>query len=103
MARLPTVKMKDPNNPADYVIINESDYDPVSMALWDENSTLWDENKPIDRGADILAAVYKVINSGDADSLITSGAPSVPVLEGILGFDITAYERDTAWKQYEAM
>ena len=103
MARLPTVKMKDPNNPADYVIINESDYDPVSMALWDENSTLWDENKPIDRGADILAAVYKVINSGDADSLIASGAPSVPVLEGILGFDITAYERDVAWDKYEAM
>ena len=103
MARLPTVKMKDPNNPADYVIINESDYDPVSMALWDENSTLWDENKPIDRGADILAAVYKVINSGDTDNLIASGAPSVPVLEGILGFDITAYERDVAWDKYEAM
>ena len=97
MARLPTVKIKDPNNPADYIIINESDRNSSTMTLWQEFPLT------IDRGAGILAAIYEVINSGDPDNLVASGAPKVPVLEGILGYDITAYERDTAWKQYEAL
>ena len=97
MARLPTVKMKDPNNPADYVIINESDYDPATMTLW----TVMEGGN--NRATAIWDATRLVVEAGDPDNLIASGAPKVPVLEGILGYNITAYERDVAWDKYEAM
>lgn len=36
MAELPTVRIVNPSNPDDYVIINESDYDPDTHELWEE-------------------------------------------------------------------
>ena len=125
---LPTVKVRDPLNSDDYIIINESGYDPVSMTLWGEKPVrptvkiygpdgpehpvvineidfdpktmvLWDGPKvEAKRKEAILDATRLVMDSGDTENLIASGAPKVPVLEEILGYDITADERDVAWK-----
>ena len=92
---LPTVKIHDPNDPNDYVIINERDYDPAAVILWGE--------KPVNvnlRNTAIEDATRLVMESGDTENLIASGAPKVPVLEQILGYDITAEERDVAWVEY---
>ena len=90
---LPTVKVRDPLNSDDYIIINESGYDPVSMTLWDERIS------PIRQEA-ILDAIRLVIEAGDESALTTTGFPKVPALEEILGFNITAEERDVAWVEY---
>ena len=90
---LPTVKIQNPNVPNGYVIINESDFLP-SMTLWD------DRNPPPIRQEAILDAIRLVIEAGDESALTTTGIPKVPALEVILGHDITAEERDVAWKVY---
>ena len=93
---IPTVKIHDPNGPNgpnDYVIINERDYDPATMTVWDSAPHSW-------RVGAILAAVGEVMEAGDESALTTTGMPKVPVLEGILGYNITAEERDVAWIEY---
>ena len=89
---LPTVKIYGPDGPQDYIIINESDFDPKTMVLWDG------EKVEARREESILEATRLVMESGDTENLIASGAPKVPVLEEILGYNITAEERDVAWK-----
>lgn len=36
MTKIPTVRIKDPSHPADYVVINESDFDPKVHELYEE-------------------------------------------------------------------
>jgi len=36
MAQLPTVEIVNPSNPDDYIVINESDYDPDAHELWEK-------------------------------------------------------------------
>ena len=91
---LPTVKIYGPDGPQDYIIINESDFNPKTMVLWDGVKV------EARREEAILNATRLVREAGDPDNLIASGAPKVPVLEQILGYDITAEERDVAWVEY---
>jgi len=39
VVQVPTVKIKNPSNPKDYVIINESDYDEDVHELWDSKKS----------------------------------------------------------------
>lgn len=36
MAEVPTVRIQNPSNPDEFLIINESDYDPAEHTLWGE-------------------------------------------------------------------
>lgn len=46
MAEVPTVRVVNPSNPDEFIIINESDYDPDEYTLWEERGVdavvLWD-------------------------------------------------------------
>lgn len=51
------------------------------------------------REEQIIKATMAVIAKADPDECIGNGAPKVPVLEAILGFDITADERNDAFAE----
>ena len=51
-----------------------------------------------ERAENIKAAVKMILESGNQEKLIASGAPDVRALEGILGFDISADERNAAYE-----
>lgn len=36
MAEVPTVRVVNPSNPDEFIILNESDYDPDEYTLWEE-------------------------------------------------------------------
>lgn len=46
MAEVPTVRVVNPSNPDEFIIINESDFDPDEYTLWEERGVdavvLWD-------------------------------------------------------------
>ena len=50
------------------------------------------------RGADILAAVSAVVEEGIPDNFGKDGTPKVKAVEKVLGYDISAAERDAAWE-----
>lgn len=43
-------------------------------------------------------AIKKALENG---KIIASGAPDIPYLEGLLGRDVTAKERDETWDEYK--
>lgn len=49
----------------------------------------------------IYDAVAKIIEGGVKDNLTSNGSPRVEVLEEMLGFNISASERTTAFEQYQ--
>lgn len=36
MAEVPTVRIQNPSNPDEFIIVNEADYDPTEHTLWEE-------------------------------------------------------------------
>jgi hypothetical protein len=50
------------------------------------------------RGADILAAVSTVVEEGIPANFGKDGTPKVKAVEKVLGYDISAAERDVAWE-----
>ncbi len=44
---IPTVKVARPELPGGYVVINEADFDPATMTLFDENAPPVPEKKPV--------------------------------------------------------
>ena len=52
-----------------------------------------------DLGAALIDAAGQAIEDGNT---IGSGAPSVEAMEDILGYDITAAQRDLAWEAWKA-
>lgn len=53
-----------------------------------------------ERKAKILEAVTECMDVGDEEELTGSGIPKVGVIEDMVGFDITAAERDDAAAEY---
>lgn len=103
MARLPTVKICNPEAPDEFIIINESDYDPERHALWGEAPPAPpQEDAPRSRPdeteelhGEIADAMRKVVAT--TGGLTAAGIPKVEAVEAVLGYDISAAERDTVW------
>lgn len=87
--------------PDDYVA-------PVAAADADTtaNTTANTTNTPPELSAEErLAAIKQAITGLDADvasSWTKSGAPAVPAITAVVGFDVTAAERDQAWTETQA-
>ena len=96
MARIPTVKIHHPHDPAEPLIINESDFNPAEHTLW---ADLPPPPDPAVRVAAILDATRQIVASGEG--LTAAGIPKVDAIEAIVGEDITSAERDAAWVAYQ--
>ena len=116
MPPVPTVKIQNPDNPDDYIIINEKDYEDDqksggTMTLWQETPEVPQDPPPPDPPpaskpddpealhAAIVDAIRQVIASGSG--LTAAGIPKVEALEEVLGYDVSADERNKAWAEFE--
>ena len=108
MPAVPTVKIQNPNEPGGYIIINESDYDEGQHTLWSERpegappADAPPAGRPDDPdalNAAIVGAMRQVIASGSG--LTAAGVPKVDAIEAVLGYDVSADERDRAWVEFE--
>ena len=68
MARLPTVKIKDPNKDGYYIIINESTYqeNPDAYELWgdrDNDGVVDERERLVQEAKDLGLSFYKSISS----------------------------------------
>lgn len=71
---------------------------PVSAAASQAPEAPEPPVKPTGKDLDAaLAGVIKTLDLKDPEPWTGTGAPSVAVLEKILGYDVTAAERDAAW------
>jgi hypothetical protein len=52
----------------------------------------------MDRIEEITNAIQTLLDEGDESNFTSMGDPKVKPIERILGYDITASERDAAWK-----
>lgn len=102
--RIPTVAIVKPNG--DRRIINLSDYDPEVHTLWEDRDPPLDPalgteetpEAPTDP-EERLAAIRKAIaqlGPENPEHYGKSGKPHVEAIEAILGWNITAAERDAA-------
>ena len=105
MGRLPTIKIDNPHEPGGYIIINLSDFDPSTMTEWGVEKppdTGHEQPEPPKDPAVRAAAIYEAFGKvdPDKDELWTGRyggrKPTVTALEDILGWQITAAERDEA-------
>lgn len=97
MARLPTVRIANPEAPDEYIIINQSDYDAATMTLWGE-APPEPRSRPDDAEqlhSEIAGAIRQVIASGEG--LTAAGIPKVEAIEAVLGYDVSADERNRVW------
>ena len=104
MGRVPTVKIIRDGNPDDCLIINESDFDPGTMTLWGvEPSRPEAPTDPTERSVAIMNAGGEV--DPDNEDLWMGKPderrPTVDAIQEILGWDITAAERDEAWSAWQ--
>ena len=51
-----------------------------------------------DRSADIRAAIEQLQEDGGDDAFTAAGKPQVDAIEAIVGYDVTAQERDAVWE-----
>ena len=51
----------------------------------------------LDRNEEIAAAIQTLLDEGDERNFTSMGDPKVKPIERVLGYDITAAERDAAW------
>jgi hypothetical protein len=51
----------------------------------------------LDRNEEIAAAIQTLLDEGDEKNFTSMGDPKVKPIERVLGYDITAAERDAAW------
>lgn len=103
MPPVPTVKIQNPNDPQDYIIVNERDYVEGEHTLWTEQP---DDAPPATKPDDpdalhaaIVDAIRQVIASGSG--LTAAGIPKVEAVEAVLGYGISADERNKAWAEFE--
>lgn len=107
MARIPTVRINHGDDPNDYIIINESDFDPETMTKWGEGPP--PPPPPPTDPAIRLASIVEAIGDLDPDNdehWTGEGdrrKPQVKPLEEILGWDLTGAERDEATEARKKM
>ncbi len=103
MPPVPTVKIHNPDNPDDFIIINERDYVEGEHVLWteppDDAPPAIKPDDPEALHAAIVDAIRQVIASGSG--LTAAGIPKVEALEAVLGYDVSADERNRAWAEFE--
>lgn len=99
--------------PEGYVEPAEVSQEPVSNAVVDLLKGAQDAaagnttaaNPPVLSAEERLAAIKDAITGLDADvatNWLKSGAPSAPAITAVVGFDVTAAERDQVWAELEA-
>ncbi len=97
--RLPTVAIRETNGSR--AVINESDYDPEKHELWSEEQPPPPQSKGPEDPDERIAAIVEAIDKIDRDDeqLWTGdGRPTVNAVEQVLEYDITADERNEAWR-----
>lgn len=52
----------------------------------------------LDRISEITTAIQTLLDEGDEKNFTSMGDPKVKPIERVLGYDITAQERDEAWE-----
>jgi len=97
-----------PYEAGDHLWMTESDAEPLLelKAMTHDEGTAEPVDNTASNGAppqDKPAKIIAAIGALQADSFGANGAPNVKVLEKVLGFQITARERDRAWKVLEAV
>ena len=58
-----------------------------------------DEVSGSDRAIEIVSAIEQLLDMGNTKHFSKTGEPKVRSIEAILGYDITADERDQAWAE----
>lgn len=58
-------------------------------------------SQTLDRADEITSAIQLLLDEGDETNFTSMGDPKVKPIERILGYDITAEERDTAWEMFQ--
>lgn len=88
MARVPTVKIKAPDRyPGDYLIINESDYDPDEHTLYEEATA------PSDALVEVVGTRYaKALAKGGITTLDAARALSEEEVNDLPGVGSATYE-----------
>ena len=74
--------------------------DDIAAALLADGVVLEPETAAQDRKARIIAAIGE-LDPDNPEHFTKGGKPEVKALEAILGFDITAAERDAAWAAFQ--
>lgn len=125
MGRIPTVRILNSDNPDEYLIINECDFDPDTMRMWDEAPPPPPTEPPpplepppppppppSESPTDPAIRIASIVNAigeldPDNDEHWTGEGdrrkPQVKPLEAILGWDITGAERDEATEARKRM
>ena len=114
MSRIPTVRIVRPERPEEVLVINESDFDPKTMKLAEGEQEPAPPAPPAPKEpqkpqaptdpAERIEAIAKAIETLDPENeehWTGSGKPNVASLEAVLGWDISAAERDEAWARHE--
>lgn len=92
----PTVKIANPDIPGDFIVINESDFDAEKDRLWEEGDQApAGPTDPEERLAAIRDAIAQ-LDPENPEHFTKDGKPQVAAIEAILGYNITAAERDAA-------
>ena len=102
MARIPTVAVVSPDG--DRWLINESDFDPERHTLWADRTDPDAKNKGPEDVAERLEAIKGAIAQLDRENpehFTKGGKPQVEAIEAVLGWNITAAERDAAWESMQ--
>lgn len=93
--RVPTVTVVN-NFDGDPLVINESDYDPARHTLWDERETKVEApTDPAERLAAIKGAIAQ-LDPDNPEHFTKGGKPQVEAIEAVLGYGVSAAERDAA-------
>ena len=104
MARVPTVRIVRPDDPDDFIVINESDFDAATMTLWTDTPPPPPKPQAPTDKQERIEAICKAIEQLDPDNAeqwIGNGAPATSALEDILGWEVSAAERDEAWELHQ--
>lgn len=106
MARIPTMRIVRPGDPDDYLVINQTDFNPKTMTEWKGDTPPPPPpppSAPTDPAERIeaIAKAIETLDPKDEEHWTGSGKPNVVSLEAILGWDIKAAERDQAWEAHQ--
>lgn len=101
MPSVPTVKVKAENE-AGYMVINKTDFNDKDFTLFEGKEE--NNDPPTDPEERQLAIIAAIIQLPKDDETLWMGndAPTVKAIEDVLGYNISADERTTAWEALQA-
>ena len=91
--RVPTVAIIGPDG--DRRLINRTDFDPQRHKPWEERAIPEGPTDPAQRSAEIQGAIAK-LDPQNSEHYTQQDQPRISAISAILGYEITAAERDAA-------